>query len=79
MFTWLVAEEMAQWVKALLCKYEDLNSDPQEPSLAGFGGMCLSSQCTYDEKGSRIRHGSSQKLISDGCILQQATKRLSFK
>lgn len=38
------AEEMAQRMKGLWCKREDLSSDPQNRCKAGCGGTCLQSQ-----------------------------------
>lgn len=33
----------AKWAKCMLCKYEDLSSDPKNPCIAGLGSACLQS------------------------------------
>ena len=47
---------MAQWVNHLLCKCEDLSSNPQSPGKVVWSGMCLQTQYTLWEMGRGDRN-----------------------
>lgn len=53
---WKQTEEMAQWIKHLPQKHEELNSNPQNPHKAGdSSSVCLSCQSVYWEMGGGNR------------------------
>jgi hypothetical protein len=41
------AEEMAEEVKCLSCKHEELTSNPQNPHGVGHNSVCLEPQHSY--------------------------------
>lgn len=52
----------AQWAKCMLCKCEDLRSDPKNPCKAGLGSACL--QSVFLKQGGRQRHKNSRSSWS---------------
>lgn len=56
-------KEMAQRAKYLLCKCEDLSSNPQSPCVkAGWSSIHLQPQCSYGEVRSRKTGNSPEAL-----------------
>ena len=55
-YTHLWGGKMAQWVKHLLCKHEDLSSNPQNPlSKPGLGGLCIAGLGMGQKKGESLQ------------------------
>lgn len=69
------------WAKWWLCKHKNLSSNSQNPHKVGLDSMCLWSQCSYREMGSRdkrilrgLRTGSLVLAVSNKTLPQTKWK-----